>query len=178
MPKEKFIVEKKSIHFPVVACVGAIDEIGRLLQFSTFEKSVDRVKFIEFLEALKHKVDLRGATMFLDNLNVHHSNDVKRWAQREGLHLLFNAPYSCRFNPIETLWAFAKKPFFNEELMIYDKLRWGDVEERARKHVEAVSQQSLYKCVRHVVVEAGDFLQELEADMGIVEDEYSIEASV
>ena len=28
VPREKFIVEKECVHFPVVACVGAIDETG------------------------------------------------------------------------------------------------------------------------------------------------------
>lgn len=112
LPKEEFIIQKKALYFPVVACVGAIDEMGQLLQFSTFEKSVNVEKFLVFLEDLGSKVELRGATMFLDNLRVHHSHIVKAWAAERGLHLLFNAPYSCTFNPIETLWAFSKRRFY------------------------------------------------------------------
>ena len=76
--------------------------------------------------------------MWLDNLKVHHSNEIKRWAEREGLRLVFNAPYSCEYNPIETLWAFAKKTFYNEELKIDKKLRFPEVERKVRKHIEAV----------------------------------------
>ena len=40
------VIRKKDRYFPVVACVGAIDGEGNLLQLSTFEKSVDTFKFI------------------------------------------------------------------------------------------------------------------------------------
>ena len=49
--------------------------------------------------------------MFLDNLNLHYTHEVKVAAEKYHIRLLFNSAYSSEFNPIERLWAWSKKDF-------------------------------------------------------------------
>ena len=49
--------------------------------------------------------------MFLDNLRVHHMKEVKAHAASHSISLWYNAAYSPEFNPIEGLWAYAKRNF-------------------------------------------------------------------
>ena len=116
-----FELEKRSLHFPVVACVGTIDTEGKLIHLGSYDFSVNVERFIKYLEGLGRKVKLRGSVLFLDNLKVHHNAEVKEWCRRRGLELLFNAPYSCTYNPIEWLWAYSKKHFYQEEAIITKK---------------------------------------------------------
>ena len=68
--------------------------------------------------------------MLIDNLSLHHSYVVKDWAAEAGLRLLYNAPYSSPYNPIEWLWAFAKHVFYRDEMMIEREMKYNDVESR------------------------------------------------
>ena len=51
----------------------------------------------------------RKLAVFLDNLNVHKSKKIKKFAQAHGIELVFNAPYSPDYNPIEGVFGLAKK---------------------------------------------------------------------
>jgi len=42
---------------------------------------------------------------------VHHNKEVKEYAKKEGLELIFNASYYSMVNPIERLWNYAKRSF-------------------------------------------------------------------
>ena len=153
------VVYKRQLHFPVVACVGAIDQHGSLVQLSTFEKSVNKDKFIQFLEELSQKVDLQEALMFLDNLSVHHSLVVKDWAAAHGLELLFNAPYSSEFNPIELLWAFSKRSFYDDEAVVQASWRYQQVRQQVVQHVEAVPKEHVAKAVAHILKKMRAYLE-------------------
>lgn len=47
----------------------------------------------------------------LDNLPVHYTHVVKECAAANNIRLLYLPPYSSEFNPIENLWAHAKRKF-------------------------------------------------------------------
>ena len=66
---------------------------------------------MKFLKHLKDHIGRKKAVLFLDNLQVHHTNAVKKLAQRLSIELVFNGTYSSEFMPIERLWAWAKHRF-------------------------------------------------------------------
>ncbi|MFN9898890.1 MAG: transposase [bacterium] len=47
--------------------------------------------------------------VFLDNLVLHHTVLVREKAKSNLQELVFNASYSSPLNPIERLWALAKR---------------------------------------------------------------------
>ena len=52
--------------------------------------------------------------IFLDNLQVQHTHVVKDNAVVNNQVLIFNASYSSHLNPIERLWAVAKRQFIKD----------------------------------------------------------------
>ena len=53
----------------------------------------------------------RKTYVFLDNLSFHHSRVVLERARKNKQEFIFNAAYSIVYNPIERLWAIAKRQF-------------------------------------------------------------------
>jgi transposase len=85
---------------------------------SYFEHSVNCDKFMLFLEGLASTTEVKGATLFLDNLRLHHSHRVRDWARENGARLMFNAAYLSPYNPIEFLWGFSKRKFYVDEALV------------------------------------------------------------
>ncbi len=54
--------------------------------------------------------------IFLDNLSVHHSGEVKERLEELGIPAIFNAAYSCANNPIEHAFSVVKHYFKRERL--------------------------------------------------------------
>jgi transposase len=108
------VVDKQKLGFRAIAVVAAIDLSGKVVALLTREKSICTDSFLEFLELLRKK--MRGAKtfVFLDNLKIHHTHIIARKAESCSQVLVFNAPYSSHLNPIERLWALAKRQFIKD----------------------------------------------------------------
>ncbi len=57
------------------------------------------------------------------------------WVEENGMDLLFNAAYSCTYNPIESMWAYAKRKFYKEEAILEAEAKFDSVERRVRKAI-------------------------------------------
>lgn len=66
---------------------------------------------MEFLRRLKEHIGRKKAVLLLDNLGVHRTKASTKLAKTLGIELVFNGTYSSEYNPIERLWAWAKKRF-------------------------------------------------------------------
>jgi transposase len=55
--------------------------------------------------------DGRHTFIYLDNLRVHHGKLVMEWIKDKPLTFIFAPIYSSEYNPIERLWAMAKRLF-------------------------------------------------------------------
>jgi transposase len=64
----------------------------------------------------------RGApiVLVLDNLSVHRTRKVVDFSKRCKIEIVYNASYSSEFNPIERLWAFAKRNF-RRRMICFDR---------------------------------------------------------
>ena len=54
---------------------------------------------------------MKWTFIFLDNIRLHYSKEIQDSARKNNQKFYFNASYSSRLNPIERLWAFAKRIF-------------------------------------------------------------------
>lgn len=84
-------------------------------------KSIRQEDFVEFLKQLRLK-DAHEIRQYVlvDNLSVHRTHSVRDYAAANNQELVFNAPYSSEYNPVEQLWAHAKKYFRREILDVVD----------------------------------------------------------
>jgi transposase len=61
--------------------------------------------FLEFVRC--HLVPLLkpGMKVVMDNLKVHHADEVRRLIEATGAKIIFLPPYSPQYNPIENAWS-------------------------------------------------------------------------
>jgi len=93
-------------HQSVIGAVRPTD--GRFFSLIITQGNTDL--FQVFLDQLNEQVDPAKRTILvLDNVSFHKAQRL-RWGRIEPLYL---PPYSPELNPIEELWLYGKKRFFN-----------------------------------------------------------------
>ena len=75
------------------------------------KEAINKEKFKLFLEELRRKHWADDAAIFMDNLAVHRSNDIKARLEELSMPAIFNAAYSCENNPIEHVFSVVKHFF-------------------------------------------------------------------
>ena len=73
--------------------------------------AVDADDFSEYLIGLSERHSNRKLAIFIDNLSVHHTSDVKTLCEELGIRVIYNRPYSPDFNPIEFVFSNVKNHF-------------------------------------------------------------------
>ena len=73
--------------------------------------AVDRTDFVEFLQELKARQGRRKVAVFLDNLSVHHTLQVKDECIRLDIPLVFNCAYEPNYQPIESVFSIVKNNY-------------------------------------------------------------------
>lgn len=80
-----------------------------LVATMTLEGAVDTPAFNAYLnEVLAAKLG-RGDVVILDNLNVHKASQIEQVAQQRGARVIWLAPYSPDYSPIEPCWSKIKQ---------------------------------------------------------------------
>ena len=64
-----------------------------------------------FLEQLSNEYDGEQVAVFMDNLSVHKTKDVKEACERLNIIPIFNIPYSPDFNGIESYFSLVKAEY-------------------------------------------------------------------
>ena len=81
--------------------ISAINNQGKL-HFLLYSEAINSERLIKFMEALI-KQSRRKVYLIMDNLRVHHSNEVTEWAKEheDEISLFYLPPYSPEYNPDE-----------------------------------------------------------------------------
>jgi transposase len=85
--------------------VGALSYGRGLIAVMTLTGAVDTLAFDAYLAQVLGPRLRRGDVLVLDNLNVHKASQVERVAEARGAQVLWLAPYSPDFSPIEQCWS-------------------------------------------------------------------------
>jgi transposase len=85
--------------------VGALAFGRGLLAVMTLPGAVDTLAFDAYLAQVLGPRLRKGDVVVLDNLNVHKASQVERVAEARGARVLWLAPYSPDFSPIEQCWS-------------------------------------------------------------------------
>ena len=85
--------------------VGALSFGRGLLAVMTLTGAVDTLAFDAFLVRVLAPRLRRGDVVVLDNLNVHEASRVEEVAEGRGAQVIWLAPYSPDFSPIEQCWS-------------------------------------------------------------------------
>lgn len=71
----------------------------------TVEGAVDTDAFNVYLERVLRPTIRRGDILVLDNLRAHHASRIEEMAAERGAEVIWLAPYSPDFSPIELMWS-------------------------------------------------------------------------
>ena len=98
----------KQYHRKTIATIACISERQGVELVQSFDKSVNVEKFIGFLKALRRQHPFLKMALFMDQLSVHKSNQVKDVMKKLKFEHVYNAAYSPDYNPIEIAIGEAK----------------------------------------------------------------------
>jgi transposase len=85
--------------------VGALSFGRGLLAVMTLTGAVDTLAFDAYLTRMLRPRLRKGDVVVLDNLNVHKASQVEQVAAERGARVIWLAPYSPDFSPIEQCWS-------------------------------------------------------------------------
>ena len=85
--------------------IGALSFGRGLIAMMTLTGPVDTLAFDAYLARVLGPRLRKGDVVVLDNLNVHKASQVEQVAAMRGARVLWLAPYSPDFSPIEQCWS-------------------------------------------------------------------------
>jgi transposase len=88
-------------HTSVIGAMG----LRGLVAMLTVEGAVDTLCFDAYLERVLGPRLRRGDVVVLDNLGAHRASRIEEVAEGRGARVLWLAPYSPDFSPIEQCWS-------------------------------------------------------------------------
>lgn len=142
-------IQKENLTFKAIPVLAAIDIEGRVISCIIGEESSIRLDdLLQFLIQIKAHYGRRKVVLFLDNLKLHYNHDFVRQANQYKYRLIYNASYSSHLNPIERLWALAKRSFGREILSECNLRFQSDVRAFVAKSIVQVPRESLMKHIR------------------------------
>ena len=89
---------------PQTSIISAISLAGAGATM-TVEGAVDTDTFNAYIEQVLRPTIRCGDVLVLDNLSAHRASQLEAVAQECGAHVLWLAPYSPDFSPIELMWS-------------------------------------------------------------------------
>ena len=79
------------------------------MTISDYPRSLDKFRFIEFLEKIRKIYGSQTIAIYLDNASFHKAKVVKEYAEKDNLELVFSPEYSPEFQPSESLIGYLKQ---------------------------------------------------------------------
>ena len=79
-------------------------------------QAINSADFIDFLSKLRNKYAKRSIALFMDQLAVHKSREVRPWYEKLDITPVYNVAYSPEFNPIEAAFSKVKRIFNQRRL--------------------------------------------------------------
>jgi transposase len=104
-PKGERVVEAAPRNYgPQTSLIGALSLRG-VEAVMTVEGAVDTIAFNAYVEQVLAPTIRRGDVLVLDNLSAHHASRIEEVAAERGASVIWLAPYSPDFSPIELMWS-------------------------------------------------------------------------
>ena len=109
-------IDQEEIYVGYRSVIATMTEEGGILHTRIQGKAVDSEDFIDYLNMLRYKMRVQPVALFMDQLAVHKSKDVKEWYSDLDIKPVFNVGYSPEFNPIEAVFSKVKARFNSKRL--------------------------------------------------------------
>ena len=142
-------VNQKHLSQPAECLLLGISEENGVEHWRIFEKSVNNVKFKQYLEELREANAGKKIALFLDNLSVHHSKKTKAILERLEIPTIFNCVSAPELNPIEMAFSILKRKFYRERSAALVMNVKPDLLELIRNGIEGLEIEKIRNFIRH-----------------------------
>lgn len=132
--------KRRGLNYTVV---GALTTAG-IVASHLLDGSMRKPEFLRYLEYELFPKLKKGTAIVMDNLSIHHCDEVKALAEAHGFVLVFVPPYSPAFNPIEEAWSKLKAYLRKTRARLTDVLV-----EAVRKGLERITSSDALGWIRH-----------------------------
>ena len=88
-------------NYSIIGAVGLMGVIAMLYGKCTTDGAI----FLEFIKNHLVKKLRSGYTVFMDNVQFHKSEEIRKAIEKVGAKLIFLPPYSPDLSPIENMWS-------------------------------------------------------------------------
>ena len=116
MAYQRVEVNQQSLNDQTLAVLVGISKEKGVDLVMTFEHSVNKEKFKEFITKLREKYQDDNLCLYFDNLAVHRSKEVRDHLNQNLIPYVFCPPYSPDFNGIENVFSIYKNKLKRERL--------------------------------------------------------------
>ena len=99
---------------------------------------------------MRDKFFFEDICVYMDNLSVHRSREVKERLDELSIPYIFSPPYSPDFNPIELVFSIFKREMKVKRLTAILKGRPFNVKKTVKKTFEEIDVMKIANCVNHV----------------------------
>jgi transposase len=134
-----------------IAVLAAVSQERGVESVMCFEKSVNKEKFKVFLEELRARNFLDDICLVMDNLRVHHSNDVIDRIDELGFEYVFTPAYSPDFNPIESVFSIFKNKMKRMRIKAIQEEQPIDYEREIQRIFGEIEREKIINCVEHAL---------------------------
>lgn len=91
-----------------ISLLSAVRETG-LVAYHLYEKAVNNLRFIDFIEKKLAPTLKAGDVVIMDNVSFHKKENVRIAIEKVGATVRFTPPYSPQFNAIEEVFSLLKQ---------------------------------------------------------------------
>ena len=103
--RERIKVDDSRVKVQTLALIAAISEDGGLIDYWVHPRAINTEVFVAFVQHLSEKLGGSDFALFLDNLAVHKTKEVKLLFEKLNITKIFNVPYCPQFNGIESYFS-------------------------------------------------------------------------
>ena len=130
-----------------MALIAAISEDGGLEAYLIHPRAISTPEFVAFVKLLSDKFGGQEFSMFMDNLQVHKTQEVEQICTERKIQRIFNVPYSPDFNGIESYFSLLKCEYKKRILKLLIKGIKHDSKALILHSLENIEKVKVQKCV-------------------------------
>ena len=112
-----------------------------------FKKSVNKQKFLVYLDELRRRYFFDDICLYLDNLSVHKSREAIDRMDELGIAYIFSPVYSPDYNPVEYVFSMAKRDIKERRLKAIINKEEIDLWEMIKNSFSSINRFKIAHCV-------------------------------
>ncbi len=143
-PSGERVTEKAPRNYGANISALSVMSVAGVEATMTVEGSVDTQVFNVFVEEFIRPVLKAGDILVLDNLGAHRASRIEQIASNCGAKVVWLAPYSPDFSPIELMWSKLKTLFRASKARTRE-----EIEQGLQKALERITESNCRAWFRH-----------------------------